>query len=55
MNFGTPEMSPACLSNYVPGRGPRARLVGRLEIQTIWTFLDLGRAGLSEYTPIERS
>jgi hypothetical protein len=28
-NFGPPEMSLARLSNYEPGRGPRARPVGR--------------------------
>jgi hypothetical protein len=56
-NFGPPEMSPAHLSNYGPGRGPRARPMGRPgttrnsngpdrpEIQTIWAFSGLGRAG----------
>jgi hypothetical protein len=28
-NFGPPEMSPARLSNYGLGRGPRARSMGR--------------------------
>ena len=56
-NFGPPEMSPARLSNYGPGRGPRARPIGRPgtarnsnglgrpEIQTIRAFSGLGRAG----------
>ena len=56
-NFGAPEMSPARLSNYGPGRGPRARPMGRPgttqnsngpgrpEIQTIRAFSGLGRAG----------
>jgi hypothetical protein len=56
-NFGPPEMSLTRLSNYEPGRGPRARPVGRPgtarnsngtgqpEIQTIWVFSGLGRAG----------
>jgi hypothetical protein len=50
-------MSPARLSNYGPGRGPRARPLGRPgtarnsngsgrpEIQTIRAFSGLGRAG----------
>jgi hypothetical protein len=33
-NFGLSEMSPTRLSNYAPGRGPRARPVDRLEIKT---------------------
>jgi hypothetical protein len=57
-------MSPARLTNYGPGRGPRARPIGRPcmarnsngpgrhEIQTIRAFSGLGRAGRSEYTPI---
>jgi hypothetical protein len=57
-------MSPARLSNYVSGRGPRTRPVGRpgttqnsngpgrLEIQTIQAFSGLGRAGWPECTPI---
>jgi hypothetical protein len=56
-NFGPPEISPARLSNYVPGRGPRARPVGwpgttpnsnrsgQPEIQTIRVFSGLDRAG----------
>jgi hypothetical protein len=56
-NFGPPEMSPTRLSNYGPGRGPRARPLGRPgtarnsngpgrpEIQTIRAFSGLGRAG----------
>jgi hypothetical protein len=56
-NFGSPEMSPSRLSNYGPGRGRRARPMGRPdttrnsngpgrpEIQTIWAFSGLGRAG----------
>jgi hypothetical protein len=56
-NFGPPEMSPARLSNYGLGRGPRARSMGRPgttrnsngpgrpEIQTIRAFSGLGRAG----------
>jgi hypothetical protein len=55
-NFGPPEMSPARLSNYGPGRGSRARPVGRPgtawnsngpdrpKIQTIRAFLGLGPA-----------
>jgi hypothetical protein len=50
-------MSPTRLSNYGPGRGPRARPMGRPgtarnsngpgrpEIQTIRAFSGLGRAG----------
>jgi hypothetical protein len=64
-NFGPPEMSPARLSNYGPGRGPRARPMGRPgttqnsngparpEIQTIRAFSGLGRAGRPECTPID--
>jgi hypothetical protein len=44
-NFGSPEISPARLSNYGPCRGPRARPMGRPEIQTIRVFLGLDRAG----------
>jgi hypothetical protein len=56
-NFGPPEMSPARLSNYGPGRGPRARPMGRpgtarnsngpgrAEIQILRAFSGLGRAG----------
>jgi hypothetical protein len=29
LNFGPSEMSPARLSNYGPGRGPRARPMGQ--------------------------
>jgi hypothetical protein len=55
-------MSPARLSNYGPGRGPRARPMGRPgtaqnsngpgrpEIQTIRAFSGLGRAGPPECT-----
>jgi hypothetical protein len=58
-------MSPARLSNYVSGRGPRARPVGQPdmaqnsngsgqpEIQTIRAFSGLGRAGRPECTPIQ--
>jgi hypothetical protein len=57
-------MSPARLSNYVPGRGPRARPVGRPstarnsnglawpKIQTIRSFSGLGWTGRPECTPI---
>jgi hypothetical protein len=43
-------MSPARLSNYVPGRGParNSNNMGLFE-------LGPGQAGLPEYTPIERS
>jgi hypothetical protein len=56
-NFGPPEMSPARLSNYGPGRGPRGRPMGRPgtarnsngpgrpEIQIIRAFSSLDRAG----------
>jgi hypothetical protein len=57
-------MSPARLSNYGPGRGPRARPMGRpgtarnsngparTEIQTIRAFSGLGWVGRPECTPI---
>jgi hypothetical protein len=55
-------MSPARLSNYGPGRGPRVRPMGRPgpnsngsgqpEIQTIRAFSGLGRTGQPECTPI---
>jgi hypothetical protein len=45
-------MSLTRLSNYVLDHGPRARPVGRPEIQTIRAFSGLGRAGRPECTPI---
>jgi hypothetical protein len=63
-NFGPPEMSPARLSNYGSGRGPRARPMGRPEIQTgrpdpkfkhygpFWAWAGPGRAGRPECTSI---
>jgi hypothetical protein len=42
-NFGSPEMSPARLSNYGPARNSNG--TDWPEIQTIRTFSGLGRAG----------